>query len=67
MEFINDELIDSKLLGVPGGGKTRCIIEKIKKLFDQPDQYLTLTFSKRARYDFLKGKVISKKLFNLKM
>ena len=66
-EFINDKLIDSKLLGVPGGGKTRCIIEKIKKLFDQHDQYLILTFSKRARYDFLKkGKEISKKLFNLK-
>ena len=33
-EFIESELDDGKLLGVPGGGKTRCIVEKIEKLFE---------------------------------
>ena len=33
LKFINSELKDCKLLGIPGGGKTRCIIEKIKKMF----------------------------------
>ena len=32
-QFIESELDDGKLLGVPGGGKTRCIIEKIEKLY----------------------------------
>ena len=30
-EFIESELDDGKLLGVPGGGKTRCIVEKNRK------------------------------------
>ena len=64
-EFIESELDDGKLLGVPGGGKTRCIVEKIEKLFndkifESPKNYLILTFSKRSRFDFLKkGKEIS--------
>jgi DNA polymerase III epsilon subunit-like protein len=64
-QFIESELDDGKLLGVPGGGKTRCIIEKIEKLYqdkvlNSPKDYLILTFSKRSRFDFLKkGKEIS--------
>ena len=58
-QFIESALEDCKLIGVPGGGKTRCIIEKIEKLytdnvFTSSKNYLILTFSKRARFDFLK-------------
>ena len=66
INFINSPLEDCKLLGIPGGGKTRCIIEKIKKcfqlkLFSNNFDFLILTFSKRSRFDFLnKGKEISK-------
>jgi DNA polymerase III epsilon subunit-like protein len=66
LNFINSDLQDCKLLGIPGGGKTRCIIEKIKKCFQEKIftnnfDFLILTFSKRSRFDFLnKGKEISK-------
>ena len=29
LDFINSDIINLKLLGIPGGGKTRCIIEHI--------------------------------------
>ena len=58
LKFINAELKNCKLLGIPGGGKTRCIIEKIKKCFDDKilsstTDFIILTFSKRSRFDFL--------------
>jgi DNA polymerase III epsilon subunit-like protein len=71
LKFINSPLIDCKLLGIPGGGKTRCIIEKIKKCFNDKilntnTDFLILTFSKRSRFDFLnKGKILCK-FFNQK-
>ena len=71
LKFINAELKNCKLLGIPGGGKTRCIIEKIKKCFDDKilnstTDFIILTFSKRSRFDFLnKGKEILK-FFNQK-
>ena len=54
IKFINSKLDDCKLLGIPGGGKTRCIIEKIKKcfenkIFNNNFDFLILTFSKRSR------------------
>lgn len=64
--FINYNLNDCKLLGIPGGGKTRCIIEKIKKCFENKIftnnfDFIILTFSKRSRFDFLnKGRQLSK-------
>lgn len=67
LKFINSKLEDCKLLGIPGGGKTRCIIEKIKKCFDDKIfnnnfDFIILTFSKRSRFDFLnKGKEVSNK------
>lgn len=63
LKFINSPLIDCKLIGIPGGGKTRCIIEKIYTHLNNGDysnknDYLILSFSKRARFDFIqKGKI----------
>jgi len=63
LDFINSPLIDCKLIGIPGGGKTRCIIEKIhthlkKNDYNSKNDYLILSFSKRARFDFIqKGKI----------
>ena len=65
--FINSDLIDLKLIGIPGGGKTRCIIEKINRHFlveDYTDNsdFLILSFSKRCRFDFInKGKIYPKR------
>lgn len=71
LEFINSDLINLKLIGIPGGGKTRCIIEHInkniknKKLLNY-DEYLICTFSRKAKQDFLdKGKnIVGKINFN---
>lgn len=59
LEFINSGICDMKLIGIPGGGKTRCIIEHIRKnirdgSFSSPKEYMIITFSRRARDDFLK-------------
>jgi hypothetical protein len=58
LEFINSPLINLKLLGIPGGGKTRCIIEHIhqnilKENLKNSDEYLICTFSRKAKQDFL--------------
>ncbi|AYV78034.1 MAG: UvrD/REP helicase family protein [Edafosvirus sp.] len=75
IQFIESKLINSKLYGVPGGGKTQSIIGKIVHHYENNDfkntnEYIILTFSRRARNDFLrKGKkyrVSRKKLFNTK-
>ena len=68
LEFIESPLEDSKLLGIPGGGKTRCIIEKIFKHLSNNDyhsnnDFLILSFSKRARFDFIEKGKIYKKIF----
>ena len=67
LEFINSDLSDLKLIGIPGGGKTRCIIEKINNHFEKEDflsmnDFLILSFSKRCRFDFIeKGKIYPKR------
>lgn len=75
LKFITHALCDGKLLGIPGGGKTRAIIAKIVDHFEKGDfksntDYLIVTFSKRVRKDFLrKGKqykINNKKLFTTK-
>jgi hypothetical protein len=59
-----------KLYGVAGGGKTRCIIEKICELkrvgyVADSNDYLVLTFSRQACQDFItKGMARDKTLFN---
>lgn len=61
-----------KLYGIAGGGKTKCIIEKICELkriglIADHNEYLVLTFSRQACQDFiLKGQRRDKKLFNNK-
>ena len=71
-EFIKSPLENSKLLGIPGGGKTASIIGKIiyhynKRDITANDQFLILTFSRRACNDFLnKGRKQNKILFNTK-
>lgn len=67
LQFIHDPLADCKLIGIPGGGKTRCIIEKIKVnfengTFNSTQDFIILSFSKLARYDFIqKGNSVFKK------
>lgn len=67
LEFINSPLKDLKLIGIPGGGKTRCIIEKINNHFVKGDyiennNFMILSFSKRCRFDFInKGKIYPKR------
>ena len=72
LKFINSPLENSILLGIPGGGKTQCIIGKIihhfqKKDFQKNNDYLLLTFSRRACHDFIeKGSKQNKKYFNIR-
>lgn len=67
LAFINDPLCDAKLIGIPGGGKTRSIIEKIKVALENGEladksEYMILTFSRMACNDFIvKGKQVMKK------
>ncbi len=58
-EFIKHPLCDMKLIGIPGGGKTKTTIDKIvymkqNKIIKIKSEFLILTFSKKAREDFLK-------------
>ena len=68
--FINSDLEDSKLLGIPGGGKTQSIIGKVishynKNEITKNNNFLILTFSRRACNDFIeKGRRQNKILFN---
>jgi DNA polymerase III epsilon subunit-like protein len=72
LEFIQSKLQDCKLLGIPGGGKTASIIGKViyhiaRTELKENNQFLILTFSRRACDDFIqKGKKKNKKLFTLK-
>ena len=72
LQFINSSLENSKLLGIPGGGKTQSIIGKVihhhyKKDITLNNEFLILTFSRRACRDFIeKGRKQNKKLFNTK-
>lgn len=65
LSFINSGLCNLKLLGIPGGGKTRSIIGHIEanirnKIYGKPSEYLIITFSRRAKDDFLaKGRASS--------
>ena len=70
LEFIHTEAEAMKLLGIPGGGKTKTIIDKIMYmhhtgLITKNSEFMILTFSKKAREDFLqKGEKQNDKLFN---
>jgi len=68
LEFINSPLQDSCLIGIPGGGKTTTIIHKIinhlnKKELTKQD-FMIITFSKKACHDFIeRGEHIIKDTF----
>ena len=68
LEFIEHELCNMSLKGIPGGGKTKSIIDKILYLYDQniihsSNDFLILTFTRNAKGDFLrKGKLKKSKL-----
>jgi superfamily I DNA/RNA helicase len=72
LEFITYPIQNCKLLGIPGGGKTQSIIGKIvyhysRNELTKNNEFLILTFSRRACNDFLiKGKKSEKKIFNTK-
>jgi DNA polymerase III epsilon subunit-like protein len=72
LDFIKNVLEDCKLLGIPGGGKTQSIIGKIihhnsLNILQSTNEFLILTFSRRACRDFIeKGKRQNKKLFTTK-
>lgn len=69
-EFVLSTIEDSKLLGIPGGGKTTTIIYKIlnhfkKKDFKNKSDFLISTFSRKACNDFIeKGNSIKSSLFS---
>lgn len=67
-KFIMADINNSKLFGIPGGGKTKTIIDKILYLKKHEQftskNFIILTFSRRACNDFLKkGQRMCKKMF----
>jgi superfamily I DNA/RNA helicase/DNA polymerase III epsilon subunit-like protein len=64
LEFINADLENLRVIGIPGGGKTTVILEYIKNKTLKSDEFLVLTFSRKACDDFIeKGKNEQKDLF----
>jgi len=69
IEFINHDLCDMSLMGVPGGGKTKTATDKVihlknNHIINGNGDFVILTFTKNARIDFkLKGKRLDAKLF----
>ena len=66
-EFVDCGLCDVKLIGIPGGGKTKSIIEHVKANigvnYFSNNEYIVITFSKMAALDFLnKGKKSTKNI-----
>ena len=58
LKFVNSSETNCVLMGIPGGGKTRCIIEKIVSLIDQKIitksvHFLVLNFTVAAKNDML--------------
>lgn len=68
--FINYGLGDLKVIGIPGGGKSNtivyyCIKLSEYKIIDKSDDFLILSFSKRANTDFRnKGIKVNKQFFS---
>ena len=66
INFIKSDIQDCCLIGIPGGGKTSTIIQKI--LYHQEltkKSFLIITFSRKACQDFInKGNKVSKNIFS---
>lgn len=69
IKFIDNEIKSMTLIGIPGGGKTRSIIEYVNTLYTKKqittsNEFLIVTFSKSAQTDFInKGKKSNGKIF----
>jgi len=67
--FVTHDVCNMSLKGIPGGGKTKSIIDKILYLnqtgyIKKNNNFLILTFTRNAKTDFqLKGQAKNKKLF----
>lgn len=69
LQFINSDIVDCKLIGIPGGGKTTTIIHKILHHMELKEidktNFLIITFSKKACCDFMeKGDSVKKNIFS---
>ena len=69
LDFINQPLTSGRLLGVPGGGKTRCLLGRVLRLIDdgviEKRGFLMIAFSKLAVADFLrKGRAMREDVFD---
>jgi len=58
VEFITSNLVNNALIGIPGGGKTRTIIErgkylKFSNIINNDNEILILMFNKQACEDFI--------------
>ena len=66
-QFIESPLENSKLIGIPGGGKTQSVIGKIlyhllRNDFYKSSHYLILTFSKKTNIDFFEKYILFLKM-----
>lgn len=78
IQFIESPLENSKLIGIPGGGKTQSVIGKIlyhllQNDFYKSSHYLILTFSKKTNldffrkiYSFFEDEILTETYFHLK-
>jgi hypothetical protein len=54
LRFVEHPITNTKLIGCPGAGKSTSLVNKILHHFSRPDQFLMLTFSRRACADFIR-------------
>jgi hypothetical protein len=67
LQFIHAPNTDGTLIGIPGGGKTRCILGRILHLIDTKEikGFIVCTFSRLACNDFrIKGSHLRKGVFD---
>lgn len=64
LEFVRKPQMDGTLIGIPGGGKTQCVLERVLFLHEKGIESLVLTFGNAARDDFRnKGKRLRPDVF----
>lgn len=65
LNFINNKMESSILIGNPGCGKTKTIIDFCIKKFNNSTEFLILTFSKKAQTDLITKGKLSSPIFNM--
>jgi len=65
LNFINNKIESSILIGNPGCGKTKTIIDFCIKKFNSSTEFLILTFSKKAQTDLITKGKLSSPIFNM--